>query len=215
MENKDFIVNDFLDDFIFLDTFGIPLTEEEEHPNNFYTLEEIKQEVEKRIGELNRIGLNFSPDKIVSYEIQETLLLTAATGPVAKYQYKFIIAKLAARKRNAKYLDNIIYHELCHMLQLDFLFDRNIIYYVDGKLRGNPEQMERVNAWYKANGGHNDIWNTFVRKVSSEISIAPAVASTLNDEDLADIFLESTFEQELTDLEIDGWFFDYFPEVMD
>ena len=35
------------------------------------------------------------------------------------------------------------------------------------------------------------------------------------DENITDVFLESTFEQEPADLEIDGWFFDYFPEVME
>lgn len=82
-------------------------------------------------------------------------------------------------------------------------------------MKGNPEQRIQVNAWYKANSGHTDIWKMYVRKVNGAFSINPPVAATLDDKDLTDILLESTFDIEPDDIDIDGYFYDYFPEVME
>ena len=134
MEDKDFVKDDFLSDTI-VDNFDLLLYEDS--LNDFYTVEEFRQEVIKRVIELNKIGYDFSAQQIVDYLFTDETDPTAATQSIAPNKYRFRIAKLAARKRNERFLDNIIYHELCHMLQLDYLFDSGMILYVEGKCMMN------------------------------------------------------------------------------
>ena len=210
MEDKDFVKDDFLSDTL-VDNFDLPLYEDS--LNDFYTVEEFRQEVIKRVIDLNKIGYDFSAQQIVDYLFTDETDPTAATQSIAPNKYKFRIAKLAARKRNERFLDNIIYHELCHMLQLDYLFDSGMILYVEGKLKRNPEYRDQINAWLKADNGHTPLWYVFVHKVNATLAISPPVDKILNTEDLSDIFLENTFKPDYEDFEFDG-FFDYFPEVM-
>ena len=210
MEAKDFVKDDFLSDTI-VDNFDLLLYEDS--LNDFYTVEEFRQEVIKRVIELNKIGYDFSAQQIVDYLFTDETDPTAATQSIAPNKYRFRIAKLAARKRNERFLDNIIYHELCHMLQLDYLFYSGMILYVEGKLKRNPKYREQVNSWLKADDGHTPLWYVFVHKVNAALAVNPPIDNVLNAKDLSDIFLENTFKPEYEDFEFDG-FFDYFPEVM-
>ena len=191
MRKKDFT----LDDLIW-DKFDLPLYEDS--TDDFYTLDEIKQEVEERISRLASLGKGYVllPEQVVKYVITERTDITAGTKPVDDWEYMFVISKQVARKRNERFLDNIIYHELCHMLQLEFLFNSDIIYFRNGKRVDNPEHKERVQNWLHTDGGHTDLWYTFVHKVNSAFAINPPVDKALSDKDVSDIFLESTFHQE-------------------
>ena len=125
-ERKGFLIPDFI-----YDTFNLSLLEAD-NDNDYYTIEELKVLVSDRIKELNRLGYTVSADQILEYEIINTTDITAGIKSVSDKQYKFVIAKLAARRKNEKYLNTIIYHELCHMLQLEFLFNNDLIFYANG-----------------------------------------------------------------------------------
>ena len=107
-ERKGFVIPDFI-----YDTFNLSLLEAGQD-NDYYTIEELKVLVADRIKELNRLGYKVSADQILEYEIINTTDITAGIKSLSDKQYKFVIAKLAARRKNEKYLDTIIYHELCH-----------------------------------------------------------------------------------------------------
>ena len=190
-------------DFIY-DNFDTTLLEAGTE-NDYYTVDEVKGLVIDRIKELNKLGYNLSADQIVEYELLEGTHPTAGVKSVAENKYKFVIAKLAARRKNDKYLNTIIYHELCHILQLEFLFDNGVLFYHDHKLKGDPDRIDVVNSMYKENGGHTTLWYTYVNKINKALLINPPLDKELTNKDLSDIFLESIFKKEGIDLDMDGF----------
>ena len=99
----------------------------------------------------------------------------------------------------------ILYNELCHILQLEFLFDNGILFYYDNKLKGDPDRIDVVNSMYKENGGHTTLWYTYVNKINKALLINPPLDKELTNKDLSDIFLESIFKKEGIDLDMDGF----------
>lgn len=190
MERKGFDIPDFI-----YDTFDIALLEAGAE-NDYYTTDEVKALVAERIKELNRLGYKVSADQILEYEIRDTTDIIAGIKSVSDKQYKFVIAKLAARRKNEKYLNTIIYHELCHMIQLEFLFNNDLIFYVIGKLNGSIDRSDLVNNLLLNNGGHTDLWHAFAHELNIKLFINPPIEKELSDKDLSDIFLESIFKKE-------------------
>ena len=121
MPEKEFRLDDLL-----WDEFDLPL-EEGVSPADFLTLDEIKAELAKRIRELNKLNYGISFEQIVQYELRDSKETTAGIKPIADHKYLFVISKYAARKRNEKYFDMIFYHELCHILQFEYLFNSEFI----------------------------------------------------------------------------------------
>ena len=190
MERKGFVIPDFI-----YDTFNLSLFEADQG-SYYYIIEELKVLVSNRIKELNRLGYKVSADQILEYEIRDTTDITAGIKSVSDRQYKFVLAKFAARRKNEKYINTIIYHELCHMLQLEFLFNNNLIFYINEKLNGSIDRQDLVNSLLLNNGGHTDLWHVFAHELNTKLSINPPVEKELSDKDLSDIFLESIFKKE-------------------
>ena len=189
-ERKGFLIPDFI-----YDTFNLSLLEAG-NDNDYYTIEELKVLASDRIKELNRLGYKVSADQILEYEIRDIPDITAGINSVSDKQYKFVIAKLVARRKNEKYLNTIIYHELCHMLQLEFLFNNDLIFYANEKLNGNIAKSDLVNNLLLNNSGHTDLWHAFAHELNIKLFINPPVEKELSDKDLSDIFLESMFKKE-------------------
>ena len=183
----------------FSDEFDLPLYEDS--TNDFYTLAEIQREVEKRIIKLTTLSTEYrlSTESIIKYEIGNlnNPKATAEIEPVAVHEYVFRISKSAARKCYEKYFDTIIYHELCHALQIDFLLSAHILYFEDNELCYNKEQKETVEFFYEADDGHTKLWYSFVRIVNAALVINPPVDRFFNvNLDVSDAFLESTFKHD-------------------
>ena len=204
MEKRGFKVPDFI-----TDKFDLPLYEDA--VDDYYTVEEFRQEVEKRIAKLVTLGstCTISPEIITKYIIKDTTDITAGTKSIAEHEYLFVIAKQAARKKNERFLDTIIYHELCHILQVEFLLDNGMLFYSEeGVLTGNVENKMQVYRWYLADGYHTELWYAFVDKVNTAFAIDPPVDKVLSDKDLTDIFLESIFKRDGFELPED-YFYNY------
>lgn len=196
MSEKCIIVNK-----CFTDEFDLPLCEEA--IDDFYTVEEIKQEVEKRIIKLAALSTEYglSTDSIIHYEIgglhYNSNKAIAEIEPVDTHKYVFRISKTAARKCYAKYFDTIIYHELCHALQVDFLIGAYILYFEEGSLCYDREQKETVEFMYEKDDGHTKLWYSFVRLANAALAINPPVDRFFNaDIDISDTLLESTFSRD-------------------
>ena len=194
MNKKCIIVNK-----CFSDEFDLPLYED--IIEDSYTIAEIKQEVEKRIIKLAALSTEYrlSPESIVEYEIGNlnNPKAIAEIEPVNTHKYVFRISKSAAKKCYEKYFDTIIYHELCHALQVDFLISAHIIYFEDGELCYNREQKETVEFLYEVDDGHTKLWYSFVRIANTALVINPPVGRFFNvNLDVSDAFLESTFKRD-------------------
>lgn len=182
----------------FIDEFEIPL--QEDAVDDFYTVSEIKQEVEKRIARLAALDAEYaiSSKSIIRYEIVSGGRSMAEVVPIDTHKYVFRIAKQTAIKRNEKYLDTIIYHELCHILQVDTVLNMGFIYFdEEGFLSYDLENKDVVLALYDNNEGHTSLWNSYVNSVNDAFMINPPVSRYFSvTEDISDTFLESTFKQE-------------------
>ena len=180
----------------FTDEFDLPL--QEGTADDYYTVDEIKNEVNERITKLAALSKKYTiaSDSIVRYEIIDKSKNLAEVELVDTNKYVFRITKQAARKRNAKYLDTIIYHELCHVLQVDFLLNTNIIYFEEGKLYYDKEQEDVVALLYDADNGHTKLWYSFVKLVNAAFVVNPPVDRFLTGKDASDLFLENTFSRE-------------------
>jgi hypothetical protein len=180
----------------FIDKFDLPLCEDA--LNDFYTLNEIKQEVNKRIIKLATLGTtyNIPPEYIAEYKIANESEAVATVEPIAAHKYRFTISKPAARRSNEKYLDAIIYHELCHILQIEFLVAMNVLDFIEGVLYYNPEERDTASTLYDKADGHTALWYMFVNHINYTFVVNPPIARFLNlkeAKDISDIFLEETF----------------------
>ena len=180
----------------FIDKLDLPLREDA--VDELYTIDEIKQEVNKRIIKLATLGAAYSipVDYIVEYKLANESEAIASVEPIATHKYRFTISKLAARKRNEQYLDAIIYHELCHILQVEFLVTMNVLAFIEGVLYYNPEERDTADTLYDKADGHTALWYMFVNHINSTFIVNPPIARFLNlkeAKDISDIFLEETF----------------------
>ena len=183
----------------FSDEFDLPLYEDS--TNDFYTVAEIQCEVEKRIVKLATLSTEYvlSTKSIINYEIGNlhNPRAIAEIEPVDTHKYIFRISKSAARRCYEKYLDTIIYHELCHALQIDILLSAHILYFEDGELCYNREQKEAVDFLFEADDRHTKLWYSFVRIANAALVINPPVDRFFNvNLDVSDTFLESTFRHD-------------------
>ena len=179
------------------DKFDIPLQEDIED-NSFYTINEIRQEVEKRIVKLATLGTQYSIPKNyqIEYEIIKHKDTVACIEPIGEHKYLFRIADLVARKRNEKYLDTVIYHELCHILQIETLVDIGLMDYEDGTLGYKTSDKATVAELFYKNDFHTTIWYSLVGKVNSAFNINPPISRFLDPDTEIDLFLESTFKSD-------------------
>lgn len=180
----------------FIDKFDLPL--HEDTSDSFYTLDEIKQEVNKRITKLATLGAayNIPLEYIAEYEVTNEIEAIAAVEPVGNHKYRFTISKSVTRKRNEKYLDAIIYHELCHVLQVEALVAMNVLAFIDGVLYYNPEERDTASNLYDKADGHTALWYMYVNYINRAFIVNPPIARFLNiteARDISDIFLEDTF----------------------
>lgn len=186
----------------FIDKFDLPLYEDA--IDDLYTIDEIKQEVSKRVTKLATLGTvyNIPLEYIAEYKIECRIIVDreslASVEPIAQHRYLFTISKLAAQKRNAKYLDTIIYHELCHILQVESLVSMNVLNFIDGVLYYNPEERDTARALYDKADSHTVLWYMFANHINRMFIVNPPISRFLNlreAKDISDIFLEETFEK--------------------
>lgn len=183
----------------FSDEFNLPIYEAV--AEDFYTVAEVKQEVEKRIAKIITLGLDckLSAGSIISYETKplSDKKVIAEIEPVDNYKYIFRISKAVTRKCYEKYFDTIIYHELCHILQVDSLLRTHLIYFEDGELSYNSEVKDLIELLYEADNGHTKLWYNFVNMINEAFAINPPVDRFFNvDLDISDALLEDTFKQD-------------------
>ena len=183
----------------FTDEFDLPL--QEGIVDDYYTIDEIKKEVNERIVKLAALSDKYvlSTKSIIKYEISNLRnpKAVAEIEPVDTYKYVFRISKSAARKCYKTYFDTIIYHELCHALQVDFLINTHIVYFDAGELCYDLNQKELVELLYEAEEGHTKLWYSFVKVANAVLVINPPVDRYFNvNVDVSDTFLESTFRSD-------------------
>ena len=177
------------------DKFDLPLYEDV-RDNHFLTISDIKQEVDKRLAKLATLGDLYTVSKEcnIEYEITKNTNKTACIEPIGEHKYLFKIDHLAARKKNEKYFDTVIYHELCHILQIEVLVDIGLMDYEDGTLGYKTSDKAAVEELFYKNDFHTTVWYSLIGKVNSAFNINPPISRFLAPDTEIDLFLESTFK---------------------
>lgn len=177
------------------DKFDLPLYEDISD-SHFLTISDIKNEVNKRIVKLSTLGDLYTVPKEcdIEYEIIKNTNRTACIEPIGEHKYLFKLDNLAARKKNEKYFDTIIYHELCHILQIETLVSIGLMDFEDGTLGYKTSDKAAVEELFYKNDFHTAVWYSLVGKVNSAFSIKPPISRFLDPETEIDLFLESTFK---------------------
>ena len=180
----------------FIDEFDLPLHEAAD--KDCYTLSEIEQEVNKRITKLSTLGAIFSitSSYIAEYKIIANPTAIAYVEPIAEHKYRFDISATATRKCNEQYLDTIIYHELCHILQVEFLVGENVLFFQNEHLYYNQEKRDTARTLYDRADGHTALWYMFVDYINFMFEVNPPIARFLSlreSRDISDLLLEETF----------------------
>ena len=173
----------------FIDIFSFPDDVDEElDANASMSAEEFKKEVCKRIGKLHEIGLNLiEPGQIVEFKTISGKKIVAGVKPIDNWQYEFVIAEAALRRSKAKYLDTIIYHELCHILQINYSQNTGALFFLNDEMRAAEGKDEFLRYAYELNRGHTWLWQSFADKVNQRLRPEPQVSQLLDDDSLHDL----------------------------
>lgn len=172
-----------------------------ESKENYFSLDELKAKISYYIEKLNSIGYHLSISQIIKYEILPGTATTAGVKSIAKNKYLFVIAKAALKKTAEAYLEPIIYHELCHILQLESLFNLGALFYENNKLYVAQDQADIINKWYKENAGHTELWYLFARRINRILKPKIHVAQAFSNEALNAIFLTEDNEENLIEID--------------
>lgn len=180
-----------LTDFEFIDDFSAVLYESAD--DEAYDFAVFQQRISDCKLNLGRIGLSLSDSTNINVIIQDEINITAGIRATGSHCYNFFVAKPVIRETKKLYWDTIIYHELCHILQLEYLFDKKQIYYSDGKLKAQSPYVAKT--YVTENHGHTNLWYLFVQIVNSKIELNIPVSKELTREQLEDVLLENTLSE--------------------
>ena len=188
-----------------LDKFILPL---EESTDKEISLNYFIDRVKKCINILKTINLLINFDSIISFKIITDNSITAGIDTIGEFKYIFLVNKSVLRNTCEHLFDTIIYHELCHILQMNYLFTVGAIFYTN-KLKGNLDMVETVNIDLIYNNGHTALWKHYVNIINAELQPNPKVDQVLNYKDLHTIFKEETQKD---GFEISSFIIDYWPD---
>lgn len=200
---------------IITDTFGLKLPLEEQN-DSLVTLDEFIQQVKECINKVNQINFKISFNEIDHFEILSGTNIVAGITAIGDSKYIFSINKAMLRNKCRYLFDTIIYHELCHILQLDYLFMTDFISFnTKTKLIDILyKDIVLVKKFLTDNGGHTIFWRGFANKINKLLKPVPPVGITLDQENTNLVFNEEKTESSIIAIPAD-FIVDYWPEIFD
>lgn len=138
------------------------------------------------INDVNKLE-NIHENKIVNCQLMATedaanLLI------VGQDQYTLLINKRILK--NKDFLKAVIYHELCHLYQLERLFKEKVIFwnYDIDRLSASEQKVDSAIKHLNQNGGHTGYWQKLADRINSEIKPIIPVKAFLSDKDKQQFF---------------------------
>ena len=122
-------------------------------------------------------------------------------------QDRYLLLVNANKINNKDELVSTVYHELCHVYQLNKLFTEKLIaydYFINDVSAVSEEAVRLLQAHLNVNGGHTKYWQELADKVNSTIKPAKKITAYLN-ESLETIHAE-LFEEDYFKLDFDGFY---------
>lgn len=193
---------------IISDKFNLPI---EESTDVKVSLDTFIAYTKECIDKLNKINLKVSFNEIDHFEVISGFDITSSIKVVGEFKYIFSINKAVLRTSCLPLFDTIIYHELCHILQVDYLFTIDIVTfnYTINSLFVAKKNYFKVKEYLLENTGHTHLWWGFVGRVNRLLIPSPKVALNLDKNSLDLIFKEENSTSEYieipTDFIVDNW----------
>ena len=146
--------------------FGKNLSESVENLD-FKQVESIIDSCIKKISNILSIELPNDITDIQFINIDEYAAALQVIG-----QRKYILLLNNSKLKNTAGVENAVYHELCHLYQLNKLFDEKIIFYdyfrdtISATIGENTELAQKH---LGENGGHTKYWQDLADKINEQI----------------------------------------------
>lgn len=122
-------------------------------------------------------------------------------------QDRYLLLVNANKINNKDELVSTVYHELCHVYQLNKLFTEKLMaydYFINDVSAVSEEAVGLLQAHLNVNGGHTKYWQELADKVNSTIQPAKKITAYLN-ESPGTIHAE-LFEEDYFKLDFDGFY---------
>jgi len=126
-------------------------------------------------------------------------------------KYLLIINKNALNKEEN--LKSIIYHELCHLYQLEILFKDKVIFWNNmiDHLSAAESMIELAEKHLNVNNGHTEYWQYLADKINTNIRPKFLIKAYLTPEERQSIFTEA-IEENYFNLDFNG-FYDTYEDI--
>lgn len=157
-----------------------------------------------------KLGIALNKNKITEYQIVNH---EDAGNLLVCEQDEYILLineKILDKKEN---LISIIYHELCHLYQLEKLFKEKIIFwnYDSDCVSANDQNIEIAEKHLNVNNGHTEYWQELADKINNVLKPAYLIKAYLTSDEHKAIFSEAV-DFDYFNLDFDG-FSDSFEDI--
>ena len=152
----------------------------------------------------SKLGVTISLDNIESIQFTNQAGIAGQLSVTGQDEYILLVNLNAINSKEE--LVRTIYHELCHVYQLNKLFTEKLMaydYLVNDIVAVNAEAVTILKTHLNANGGHAQRWQELADKINSTLQPAKKVTTYLNE--CAEIICVELLEEEYFKLDFDGF----------
>lgn len=130
----------------------------------------------------NRLGINLDIGSIDSIQFANLADFAAHLMIIERDQYTLVVHPNKIADEDA--LESTIYHELCHMYQLNKLFTEGVMFYNRASRGVEPTRKEYgdlLRAHLNNNNGHTVYWQELADKINTVIKPAKKITAYLTE----------------------------------
>lgn len=151
-----------------------------------------------------RLGIILNKNSIEAIQLMNADQYAAQLLVVGQDRYMLLINPNKIDSEDA--LISAVYHELCHMYQLNKLFTEKIIAYnyFENKLAATDETKDLTIKHLNVNGGHTGYWQELADKINNTLKPARKIVAYLK-ENVNTITFE-VLEEDYFKLDFDGFY---------
>ena len=153
----------------------------------------------------SKLGVTISLDNIESIQFTNQAGIAGQLSVTGQDKYILLVNPNTINSKEE--LISTIYHELCHVYQLNKLFIEKLMaydYLVNDIVAVNAEAVAILKTHLNVNGGHTKYWQELADKINSTLQLTKKVTAYLNE--CAEIIRAELLEEEYFKLDFDGFY---------
>ena len=151
-----------------------------------------------------QLGIILNKNSIEGIQLMNDFNYAAQLLVVGQDRYMLLINPNKIDSEDA--LISAVYHELCHMYQLNKLFTEKIIAYnyFENNLEATDETKDLTIKHLNVNGGHTEYWQELADKINNTLNPVKKITAYLN-ESIEQLTFE-VLEEDYFKLDFDGFY---------